>query len=229
MPRPRILEVITVGLLAVLALLLTHDFWPVRLPIPSESLQTPRQMRQVVVTSAKITPEVSPSAIPDVPLTYIPTAQLLPIPTSTPTPVKHQTTTIDDSIQGTSVNQFNYVGSSWRHCTGGCNGTGGDCYNGSWTLDSTAGDYMTVSFTGIQIQFYAVTGTYGGIGAISLDGGRETMVNFYSVSLLGDQLMWTSPMLPTGSHTFKLRVTGTKGDPSSKDSEVGIDRVDILT
>ena len=51
---------------------------------------------------------------------------------------------------------------------------------GPW--DNVAGDYMTVSFTGIQIQFYVVTGTYGGFGAISLDGGSETMVNFYSAS-----------------------------------------------
>ena len=147
----------------------------------------------------------------------------------TPTPRALQTTTIDDSIMGTGLNQFNYVGSGWGHCTNGCGGTGGNCYNGSWTWDAVAGDYMTVPFTGIQIKFSVVTGTYGGIGAISLDGSSETMVDFYSVSLLGDQLMWTSPKLPEGTHTFKLRVTGTKGDPSSKDSEVGIDRVDILS
>ena len=88
---------------------------------------------------------------------------------------------------------------------------------------------MTVSFTGIQIQFYVVIGPYGGIGAISLDGGSETMVNFYSAAVIGNQLMWTSPTLPEGIHTFKLRVTGTKGDPSSKDSEVGVDRVDIVS
>jgi len=41
--------------------------------------------------------------------------------------------------------------------------------------------------------------------------------------------MWTSPMLPAGTHTFKLRVTGTKGNPSSKDSQMGVDRVDILS
>jgi len=35
-------------------------------------------------------------------------------------------------------------------------------------------------------------------------------------------------MLPAGTHTFKLRVTGTK-DSSSDSCSVGIDRVDILS
>src|SRR5205807_2910540 len=106
---------------------------------------------------------------------------------------------------------------------------GGDCYNSSLAEDAVGDNYMTVSFTGIQIKFYAVTGTYGGIGALSLDGGSETMVKFYSVQLLGNQLMWTSPTMPEGLHTFKLRVTGTRGDPSSKDSQVGVDRVDVIS
>lgn len=189
---------------------------------------TPRTVRDISATQ----PPVQVSPIPTVNLpsqvTSTPALQT-PQVISTPTPVVFHTITIDDSVMGTGPNQFNYVGSSWVHCTGGCNGSGGDCYDGSWTRDSITGEYVTVSFTGVQIQFYVVTGTYGGIGAISLDGGSETMVNFYSPSLLGNQLTWTSPMLPAGTHTFKLRVTGTKGDPNSRDSEVGVDRVDILT
>jgi hypothetical protein len=89
---------------------------------------------------------------------------------------------------------------------------------------------MTLAFAGVQIKFYGVVGPYGGIGAISVDGGSETMVNCYSsTEAIGDQLMWTSPMLPAGNHIFKLRATGTKGDPSSKDSEAAFDRVDILS
>jgi serine/threonine protein kinase len=184
-----------------------------------------------MATASYLTPQVistrPPGAPPQVISTRPPNAP--PQVISTPSPVVLHISAIDDSVEGTGSNQFNYVGSSWGHCTGGCNGSGGDCYNGSWTWGSTAGDYMTVSFTGIQIKFYAVTGTYGGIGALSLDGGSETMVNFYSVQLLGNQLMWTSPTMPEGLHTFKLRVTGTKGDPSSKASQVGIDRVDVIS
>jgi hypothetical protein len=187
--------------------------------IPVQNDISPTQLAVPATPTATTQPTPQITTIPAV----------IPTPTPIPSPVVRQIIAIDDSIEGTGLNQFNYVGSGWGHCTDGCNGSGGDCYNGSWTNDSVAGDYMTVSFTGIQIKFYAVTGTYGGFGAISLDGGSETMVNFYSASLLGNQLMWTSPTMPEGSHTFKLRVTGTKGDPSSKDSEVGIDRVDILS
>jgi len=126
---------------------------------------------------------------------------------------------------GAGLNQFNYIG-NWRHCTGGCNGC---CYDGTWSWDNATGGYMTLTFTGIQIKFYGVVGPYGGIGAISVDGGSEAMVNCYSTEAIGNQLMWTSPMLPAGNHTFKLRATGTKGDPSSQDSEAAFDRVDILS
>ena len=63
-----------------------------------------------------------------------------------------------------------------------------------------------------------------------MDGVSETTVNCYSsTEAIGDQLAWTSPMLPAGNHTFKMRATGTKGDPSSKGSEAAFDRVDILS
>jgi serine/threonine protein kinase len=210
-------------------------FFLSRTSTPERLVRPTQVMNQVLIP---VQNDISPTqlAVPATPTaTTQPTPQIttipavIPTPTPIPSPVVRQIISIDDSIEGTGLNQFNYVGSGWGHCTNGCNGSGGDCYNGSWTKDSVAGDYMTVSFTGIQIQFYVVTGTYGGFGAISLDGGSETMVNFYSASLLGNQLMWTSPTMPEGSHTFKLRVTGTKGDPSSNDSEVGIDRVDILS
>ena len=142
-------------------------------------------------------------------------------------PVKFQITTVDDSVKGTGLNQFNYGGYGWG-CANGCHADTSNAYGGTWSWDNTIGDYVTVSFTGVQIKFYGVVGSHGGIGAISLDGGSETMIDFYSTAYLGDQLMWTSPMLPAGTHTFKLRVTGTK-DPSSSNSNVGVDRVDILS
>ncbi|HEX3643038.1 MAG TPA: serine/threonine-protein kinase, partial [Ktedonobacteraceae bacterium] len=208
------------------ALFLSRTSKPDRLVRPT---QVVNQALIPIQTSISPTQPAPPTATaqPTPQITTIPA--VIPTPTPTPRPVVRQIIAIDDSVKGTGLNQFNYVGSGWGHCNNGCNGSGGDCYNGSWTKDSVAGDYMTVSFTGIQIQFYVVTGTYGGIGAISLDGGSETMVDFYSVSLLGNQLMWTSPTMPEGTHTFKLRVTGIKGDPSSKDSEMGVDRVDILS
>jgi len=145
------------------------------------------------------------------------------------TPRVLQTTTIDDSAHGTGLDQFNYVGSGWKYYVGhGCSGTPDCAYNDSNSWDNTTGDYMTFTFTGVQIKFYGVLDTLHGIGAISLEGGSETMIDYYSAKRLGDQLMWTSPMLPASTHIFELCVTGMK-NPSSTDYYVAVDRVDILS
>ena len=86
---------------------------------------------------------------------------------------------------------------------------------------------MTVAFTGTQIKFYGVKDPGHGIGAVSIDGGAETNIDFYASTRAGNVLLWTSPALTSGSHTFKLRVTGTKNVSSSNTWTVP-DRVDIV-
>jgi Glycosyl hydrolase family 59 len=105
---------------------------------------------------------------------------------------------------------FSYNGSGWTH--GGCTP---NCYNSTNSWDNTTNDSVSVSFVGTQIQFYGVKDPGHGIGAVSIDGGSETQIDFYSATRAGDQLMWTSPVLAQGIHTFTLRVTGTKNASSS--------------
>ncbi len=169
----------------------------------------------------------TPTVQPTVPVRSIPTPTPTPIPTPTPT---LQTTAIDDSVIGTGLNQFNYVGSGWQHSSSVCPGS--EChgtlpYNGSHSWDSKVNEYMKISFTGVQIKFYGIIDVKHGTGAASIDGGTETIVDFYAPSLAGNQLLWTSPMLPAGTHTFKLRVTGNK-NPSSSGTTIEPDRADIV-
>jgi hypothetical protein len=131
--------------------------------------------------------------------------------------------TIDDAVEGTGVDSFNYVGSGWQHCAA----CGSDLYDQTNSWDNTTNDYVTVGFHGTQIMFYGVHDPSHGIGAVSIDGGSETSIDFYAATRAGDQLMWTSPVLSDGDHIFKLRVTGTK-NPSSTNYWVVPDRVDIL-
>ncbi len=140
-----------------------------------------------------------------------------------------QTAIIDDRIQGTGTNQFNYVGNGWQHCPSGQSPCGETpiLYNGTNSWDNVIDDYITITFTGVQITFYGVLDSMHGMGAISIDGGGEMMIDFYTPSRVGDQLMWISPAMPEGTHTFKLRVTGNK-NPSSSNTFVAVDRVDIL-
>ena len=130
--------------------------------------------------------------------------------------------TVDDALMGSGVNTFSYSGSGWSHCTG----CGADLYGQSNSWDNTAGDYATVEFNGTQMRFYGVEDRGHGIGALSIDGGSETLIDFYAATRTGNQLMWTSPVLPSGDHVFKVRVTGTK-NTSSTNSWVVPDRVDF--
>lgn len=193
------------------------------LPISSRIALQPTQSADIQ-PKTNVTPQSIPSPTPTPAPTPTPTPT--PAPTPTPTPVPHQTTTIDDSIQGAGNNQFNYVGSNWHHMLNTCKSDPCE-YNTGNSWDNISNDYVTLTFTGVQLRFYGVIHSMQGIGAVSMDGGSETMINFYAANRAGNQLLWTSPTLPEGTHTFKLRVTGTK-DSRSSNTFVAVDRVDLI-
>ncbi|GCE09965.1 glycoside hydrolase family 30 protein [Dictyobacter aurantiacus] len=118
-------------------------------------------------------------------------------------------------------------GNSWGHCTN-CDGSGQGFYDGSNSWDNTPNDYVSVTFNGTQIKFYGVVGTDHGIGAFSIDGGSETMVDFYAPTNAGNTLVYTSPVLPAGQHTLKVRVTGLQNS-SAHWNGINPDRVDIIS
>jgi hypothetical protein len=139
-------------------------------------------------------------------------------------------TTVDDAVAGTGANQFNYMG-NWKMCNGPCASTSTpDLYmrTNHWAggADAGVGQSVTFSFTGTQLVFYGVKDIHYGIGMISMDGGTEEPIDFYGAVRAGDQVLWTSPVLPSAPHVFKLRVTGMKS-ASSTDSTITVDRVDI--
>jgi len=131
---------------------------------------------------------------------------------------------IDDATQGRDINTFNYIGSGWQHCTS----CGSELYDQTNTWDNSPGDYLLVAFNGTQIKFFGVKDPRHGIGAVSMDDGDETNIDFYFSTRSGNQLMWTSPVLTASNHFFKLRVTGNK-NPGSTDFWVVPDRVEILS
>ena len=142
------------------------------------------------------------------------------------TPASGSTTTVDDSAQGSGQNQFNYAGTGWGHCTG-CDTNNYGFYNGSNSWDSTTNDTVTITFTGTQIQFYGIVGPAHGIGAVSIDGGSETLIDCYSPTNTGNTLLYTSPVLNSGQHTLKVRVTGTQ-NASATWNGINPDRVTII-
>jgi hypothetical protein len=137
----------------------------------------------------------------------------------------HTVTTVDDAVQGTGMNQIHYSGSGWSHVTGTVIP---NAFDGTVSIDGTTNDFATITFTGTQIKFYTGERNNRGIAAVSIDGGAETNLDLYSATDAGDVLVYTSPVLTAGTHTFKVRVTGTH-DANSSGTIACIDRFDIIS
>jgi O-glycosyl hydrolase len=129
--------------------------------------------------------------------------------------------TVNDNTTGTGINQFSY-NTPWGYYAS---------QPGAYNLDNhwsgTTGDDYQVQFTGSQVKVYAAVAPNQGIAAFSVDGGAETNVDLYASSRTDQVLQWTSPSLTPGTHTLKVRVTGSK-NPASSYYYVPADRVDVI-
>ncbi len=119
-----------------------------------------------------------------------------------------QSLIIDDAIQGTGLNQHNYVGAGWIHGT-----TTPTFYNNTLSASKVTGAYILFTFEGRKFEWYTEKKNTHGIAAISIDGGEETLIDLYS-SNEQHLVAYSSALLPSSEHTVKIRVTGTK-NPSS--------------
>lgn len=129
---------------------------------------------------------------------------------------------VNNTTVGTGNNQFSYSG-SWALSSG----TTGK-YQSDDHYSSTTGSYYTVTFTGTQVKLYATKNAHHGIAGVSIDGGTETNVDFYSSSVQFQSLVYTSPTLSNASHTVRVRVTGSK-NASATGYVITADRADIIT
>lgn len=137
-------------------------------------------------------------------------------------PIAPTVTPINDNTTGISNNQFNYV-DSWGYYAS---------QSGAFQADNhysnTTNNYFEVKFSGTKIQWYGAKAPNVGIAAVSIDGGTETLIDTYAASRADNVLLYTSPTLANGTHTLKVRVTGTK-NASSSATFVTVDRVDITS
>jgi hypothetical protein len=102
-----------------------------------------------------------------------------PTPTPTPTP-GGSITTVDDNTTGTGTNQFEYVG-SWS-----MENTRSNAYNSTEHFSVTNNDYLQVRFSGTRIKFYSSKAYDMGMAAFSIDGGTETVQDFYNSTRSGN-------------------------------------------
>lgn len=144
--------------------------------------------------------------------TTVPTTTTTSAPTSSGPPVS-----VDDAITS-GTNRFSYSG-TWTAC-GGCNA---GAYNNSFRYASTTGASVTLTFTGTQAVLYGYKEQWGGIAAVSLDGGASVDRDFYATSQSLTSV-YTSPVLSAGTHTLTMSVTGRT---SGSSRTINIDKADV--
>lgn len=89
-------------------------------------------------------------------------------------------------------------------------------YDSDLMRTSTTNDKLEYSaYQCTQFRFYTSKGPDKGILNIYLDGVLQTTVDLYAASTSHMNLVWTSPVLMAGLHTFGAECSGTKNASSS--------------
>lgn len=147
----------------------------------------------------------------------------------------------DDHTVGSGLDQFNFTG-TWLQCS--CPSGDLDFMN-TITSSNSANDAVTFKFTGRRIILFGARAQNGGYGYVSiLNSGGTTIVpeqvaDFYHEAFtLGDQVVYVSPLLPSGTYFLKVRVANPAVEAAGQPGEIAvgvsgvhfvhIDRADVL-
>jgi hypothetical protein len=108
---------------------------------------------------------------------------------------------IDDSEIGTMPAHFLYHG-QWEHVSGRIDGRA----YGTSSRSFHAGDTAIITYRGTALQMFGVTGPNGGNATVAIDGRTYGLVNFFSRAKHAHAVVFKSPSMPDGVHTFGLIV-----------------------
>lgn len=128
---------------------------------------------------------------------------------------------INDDVAGQGEREIDYARGDWSS-------TGGVHYD----TGSDSGAYCLIRFTGSQLVITGGKNSDRGVAAYAVcdasgeNCGDETSVDAYAPSLQVKQVLWTSPLLPSGQHSVRVRATHTKNAAAS-DYLIDIDRAQV--
>jgi methyl-accepting chemotaxis protein len=128
-------------------------------------------------------------------------------------------TTVLDTVIGAGLSEFQYSG-SWLHGSGYETDPGGDAYS------CVPGDSLCMRFVGTRLRLHGCKDQQQGIAEVWVDNQAPTIIDFYAPSR-GHALMWESPELPLGEHTFHLTVSQKK-NPESRYFWTSVAKVEIV-
>ena len=97
---------------------------------------------------------------------------------------------------------------------------------GSFALTKSSGAVATISFTGMQIDWFAKVGPAYGKAQVTVDDGGPAMVDLFSKDELWRQRVWSSGRLDMGPHVVTIAWTGTKA-PESTGTYINVDAFQI--
>jgi hypothetical protein len=97
---------------------------------------------------------------------------------------------------------------------------------GSFTLTKTSKSSVTVTFTGIQLDWYAKKGPAYGKARVILDDGDPVTFDLYSKDEVWKQQVWSSSRLEMGTHVVTIKWTGLKSSAAT-DSYINVDSFEI--
>ncbi len=130
------------------------------------------------------------------------------------------TYTYDDA----DTTDLHYEG-NWSHVGPEQSYTHGE-YQQTESFSDTAGDSVTIPFTGTAIRWIASTAANHGIADVYLDGNKVASVDGYSSGTVNGQVQYTASGLPDTAHTLKIVVTGQR-NPASAGTFVSLDAIDL--
>lgn len=117
-----------------------------------------------------------------------------------------------------------YTG-AWSHVGPEVGYTNGE-YHQTESFSNTAGDSVTIPFTGTSVRWIASTAGNHGIADVYLDGAKVATVDGYSADPANEQIEYAASNLTNAAHTLKIVVTGQK-NPASAGTFVSVDAIDV--
>lgn len=130
------------------------------------------------------------------------------------------TGTLKPAIQGARVEQDDAGVSragSWNNWSS-VSGLSSGMY--SWT--NSARGSATITFEGTRLDWITCVAPSYGVARVSVDGGTPQLVDLYRPQLAYQQNVWSTGVLPSGTHTVRIEWTGQK-NASSGGTFIGMD------
>ena len=128
------------------------------------------------------------------------------------------TASVNDNTTGLDLRQFSYSG-AWSYASGS---------TGKYATDDhfadQAGATARLRFNGTRAHLYGSTAGWHGTALVSIDGGPQTPLDYYSSARRDGVLLYSSKQLAAGNHELVITV-GAGRNPAATGNVITVDRV----